>query len=60
VKNPESAVLTVISGVEFVAMSTGRIPTWTSMWRRLPVPARRVLRPILVAGVAVWAWFHFD
>lgn len=58
--NPESAALTVVSGVEFGAMVTGWWPTWTAMWRRLPDPARRLLRPVLIAAVAVWAWKHFD
>ena len=50
----EGAALTVVSTWEAVALTTGWLPTVTSLVRPLP---RRVKLPLLVA-VTVWLWIH--
>lgn len=52
----EPYVLTVVSGWEFVALVSGRLPTITSLVVRLP----RFARVGLVAGTAVWLAHHLD
>lgn len=50
----EGAVLTFVSTWEATALITGRLPTWTSLVRPLPVLAKYPL----LAGVTVWFWLH--
>ena len=52
----QSTVLAVVSGVEFVALTTGRVPTWTSHVRRLPWWGRCVV----AACASVWLFIHFE
>jgi len=52
----EGACLTVVSVWEAVALTTGAVPTWTSLVRPLPA---RVKVPLLV-GVTVWLWWHMQ
>ncbi|MGV2386911.1 MAG UNVERIFIED_CONTAM: hypothetical protein LOD86_16830 [Thermobifida fusca] len=52
----QSTVLAVVSGVEFVALTTGWVPTWTSLVRRLPWWGRCVV----AACASVWLFIHFE
>ena len=53
---PEPVVLAVISTWESAALLTGRIPTVTSLVRRLPRP----VRVLIVGAVAAWIADHFE
>lgn len=53
---PEPVVLAVISTWESAALLTGRIPTVTSLVRRLPRPAR----VLIVGAVVAWIADHFS
>lgn len=52
---PEPALLTFISTWESIALTTGKIPTWTALVHRLPRSARLTL----VAAVSVYLTVHF-
>jgi len=52
----EPVAITVISGWEFAALVFGRTPTVTSLVRRLPRLARRVV----AVSAGVWLFRHFD
>ena len=52
----EAAVLTVICTWEALALTTGVVPTVTSLTMRLPRPARTAL----VAATTAWLVTHFE
>jgi hypothetical protein len=52
----ESVTLTAISTYEAAALISGRLPTITTLTMRLP----RILRAVIVSGVAYWLVNHFE
>lgn len=53
---PETSALVIICGWETIALTTGRLPTWTSLLRPLP----RRYRAVVVAAASVWFAQHLD
>jgi hypothetical protein len=53
---PEPVAIWIVSAYELTALSTGRVPTVTSLVGRLPRPVRAGL----VVGLAVWLSSHFQ
>jgi hypothetical protein len=53
---PEPLALILISGWEFTALTTRKIPTVTNVTMRLP----RGIRLLLVAATGWWLVDHFD
>lgn len=51
----EPLVLAAVSGWEFTALTTGRLPTVTALVRPLPW----LIRACLVAAAGVWLATHF-
>lgn len=52
----EPYALTAISGYEFLALTTGLVPTITSLVRHLP----RLVRHGLGVAAGIYLIFHFD
>lgn len=52
----ESGALTVVSSYEAAALISGRLPTITSLVRRLP----RAARAVIVVAVFGWLTRHFE
>jgi hypothetical protein len=56
VRRAEPYLLTLVSGWEFAALTTGKLPTVTTLVRRLSRRSRRVL----VGLIAVYLARHFN
>lgn len=53
---PQPVVLAVVSGWEFLALTTGLVPTVTNLMMRLP----RQARTVAVCAVSLWLAAHFE